>query len=337
MRSIWNKFMRDENRLLFLILAGLSLTVNGSFAVEEKSPSAAITAAQALKFSGYAQFLSTTQSAGTDGASLRRARFVLSGEILKNVKFKAQIDAVKSPILVEAQIDWAPSAAVGVRLGQFRVPFSQESLTSSADLDLANRSQVVSKIAPGQDIGASGRDIGLAVVGKVGVLEYIAGLFNGTGINKTDTNNQKDVAVRAVLRPFPALALGASAYRGRYSASAGSPVSVRDRIGIESALSLSALAVKAEYIRAEDGAISKSGWYVQGGWMFIPKRLQGVLKFDSYDKDRGFAGDRSDVLTAGINWFFAEKTKLLVNTEIYRTEDGHTVNRVFLIQFQIGY
>jgi len=92
-----------------------------------------------------------------------------------------------------------------------------------------------------------------------------------------------------------------------------------------------------KYIRAEDAAISKSGWYIQGGWMFIPQRLQGVLKFDSYDKDRGFAGDRSDVFTAGINWFFAEKTKLQVNAEIYRAEDGHTVNRVFLIQFQIGY
>ena len=53
------------------------------------------------------------------------------------------MDALKIPILLEANIDFSLSPNAYFRIGQFKVPFSQENLTSSSDLDTVNRSQPV--------------------------------------------------------------------------------------------------------------------------------------------------------------------------------------------------
>jgi phosphate-selective porin len=304
---------------------------------QEAKPAPAVPAAQTLKLSGFTQFEAVGQSAGTDNLTVRRVRFTLAGDLLKNVKFKAAVDAVKSPILIDAQIDWTLRPAAAFRFGQFKVPFSQESLLSGADLDFVERSQAVLKLAPGQDLGCSGRDIGILFTGRASILEYAIGMFNGAGINKADTNNQKDLAARLTVRPAAGLSLAASVYDGRYSAQSGNAPVTRDRAGVEAAWTGRALSLKGEYIWARDGEVDRSGGYLQAGIFLRPGKIQALVRFDAYDKDGGAPGDRSEAWTAGLNWFFAGRTKLQVNYVLTRLEGGTTVNKAVQARLQVGY
>jgi phosphate-selective porin len=330
------KKLRKRRYRLSVLAAILLLGAIGASAQETKE-TPAVTAGKALKLSGYAQFLSTIQDEGLDGFLVRRMRLALSGEILKNVRYKLQMDAVKSPVLLDGLVEFAFDEAVALRIGQFKIPFGIEMLTSSGDLDTINRSQPVNNLSPGLDIGASGRDIGAVVFGRTSILEYTVGVFNGAGINKADTNEEKDWAGRLAVHPTSFLTFGASLYDGKYSPSISVPSEKRDRAGLDLAVLTGPISLKSEYLRASDGAILKEGWYVQGGYFFLPKKLQGIIKADSYSWNSKEDLDRNDLWTFGLNWFFAERTKLQLNLEITRDASGKTTNTAFLAQFQAGF
>lgn len=315
--------------------AAAALLAAPAWAGDKAAPAAQ--EAAGIKPSGYVQLLSTTQSVGVDGLSLRRTRLALSGAAAPNLKFKIEVEALKSPAVVDAQIDWTPAAAAGLRFGQFKVPFGLENLTPTPSLDLINLAPSVSGLVPGLDIGSYGRDIGLVFTGQASIFEYFVGVFNGAGVNKADTNGQKDLAARLVMRPLSGLSFGASLYDGRYSAAAGAAPVVRDRTGFDAAWVTPAVSLKAELIRARDGERRRQGWYAQGGWFVVPKKIQAVVRYDSLDLDRGAASDRVATAAAGLSWFIAGRTRIQVNYEHVVNEAGAVLNRSLLAQFQLGF
>lgn len=304
---------------------------------QEKKDSPAVTALQSLKLSGYAQLFAAAWDPGVDTFSLRRARLSLSGEIVKNLRFKLAADLVKSPALLDAFVEFEPSKAAGLRAGQFLVPFSMNNVTSVADIDMVNRPTVVEALAPGRDNGASGRDVGAVLFGSYSVLEYAFGFVNGAGINKTDTNSHKDFSGRVVLRPLKVIAVGGSFYRGRQSAAAEDPLVARNKEGLEAVLSIDRFSLKGEYIHAKDDLISKAGWYAQAGFFALPGKLQALLRYDSLDLDRAVPDDGKRVIAVGVNWFIVGKTKLQLNYEIHRFEAGGREKSGLLAQFQAAF
>jgi phosphate-selective porin len=328
----WKKRL-GESALAFASVFALAL---GAPAQETKQPPP-VTALNALTLSGYTQVQYTTQDVGVDGFTLRRVRLSLTGEILKNVRFKIQADALKSPLLLDAYLEFGFHSAASVRVGQMKIPFSLESQTSSGELDMINRTQVVSKIAPGWDIGSYGRDIGLTLFGKASFLEYTLGVFNGSGINKTDADDRKDWVGRLAVHPLSFLMLAVAGYNGKTVPSAGAAPVTRARLGLEAAFLLNDISLKSEFIQGQDGDTMRQGWYVQGGYFVLPKQLQGLVRFDSYDTDRNTPLDRTDVWTLGVNWFLAARTKLTVNAEITRDESGRTTNKALIAQFQAAF
>jgi phosphate-selective porin len=321
--------------VMWLLLCGL-IGLAGFTSAEEKKDQISLSVSQPFKLNGFAQVQYIHWDQGVDSFSVRRARLILGGDIIKNLRFKLQIDAGKSPILLDANLDWSFSPYLSLRAGQFKIPFSQENLASSSDLDTINRSQVEEKLTPGRDIGSQGRDIGVMAFGKWSLLEYQVGFFNGSGINKADTNDQKDFGGRLIVHPIKSLSIGGALYDGRYRPDSESPTVIRDNIhrtGLEVAFIQSALSVKGEYIFSKDDLMSRNGWYVQGGYFFLPKELQGIVRFDTYDKNRDQDLDRSDRFTLGLSWFFADKTKLQVNYEHFKIQSGSS-NWALLAQFQ---
>jgi len=304
---------------------------------EEKKPSPAVTALQSLKLSGYAQIFGVDWDRGTDTFSLRRARVALAGEIVKNLRFKLNVDLVKSPTLLDAEIDFMPTAIAGVRLGQFRVPFSLESFTSTSDLDMINRTSVVEALAPGRDNSSSGRDVGVVLFGSHSFLEYTLGFVNGSGINKTDTNSHKDFSGRIVLRPFRFLAVGGSLYLGRQTVVADEPLVARNKEALEAVLAFKGFSLKSEYIHAQDDLVSKSGWYAQAGFFALPGKIQALVRYDSLDLDRAVPDNGTNVIALGVNWFIAGKTKLQLNYEIHRLEAGGRDRSGLMAQFQAAF
>jgi phosphate-selective porin len=328
------RVMRRIRKAALLLLATI-LAAGGAPGQDKESP--AVTASRSFQLSGYTQFLYNYFDKGVDSFSIPRARLTLSGGLVKNVRFKIQVDGVKSPALIDAMLDVQFKPYFGLRVGQYYVPFSLESTTSDSDLDLINRSQVVNTLAPGRDIGAQGRDIGLMLMGKVSVFEYYAGVFNGAGINRLDTNKDKDVSARVIVRPVEGLAVGGSLYGGRYSSAQGVPASTRNRAGLEAVYSWRKLCLKAEFISAEDGLTSKSGWYAQGTYDFLKGKFRAAVRWDTLDPNLDLGENRLDNFTLGGTWFIWEKTKLMTNYILSRAEGQGTTNQTLAVQFQAAF
>ncbi len=302
-----------------------------------KNDSPLLTALKGLKLGGYAQFTGASWDPGTDTFQLRRARLSLGGAIVKDLTFKLSVDLVKSPALLDAQIDYAPFREAGLRFGQFLVPFSLDNVTSVADIDMVNRPAAVEALAPSRDIGSSGRDVGLAAFGRWTIAEYAVGLFNGSGLNKADADGHKDFSGRLVLHPVRGLSLGGSLYRGRRAPAEGEPLAERNKEGLEALYGAGRVMLKAEYIHARDGLVSKSGWYVLAGVFALPGRLQGLVRYDALDLDRSVADNGRSLVTFGVTWTVAGRTKLQVNYEIHRLESGGREKSGLLAQFQAAF
>jgi hypothetical protein len=202
---------------------------------------------------------------------------------------------------------------------------------------MVNRPAVVEALVPGRDNGSTGRDIGAVFYGTASVVDYTFGLFNGSGINKADTDSHKDWAGRVVVHPLKFISFGGSLYRGMQSPSANVPLVKRNREGLEAELVLDGFSARGEYVHAEDDLISKAGWYAQAGFFVLPKKLQALLRYDVLDLDRSVAGDAKNVITFGLNWFILGRTKLQVNYEIHRLQSGGREKSGLLAQFQAGF
>jgi phosphate-selective porin len=332
---------RQKEHIRGMSLFGLTvffiLFLSGLAGAQEKQEPVPVTSSRSFQLSGYTQFLYNYWDKGTDSFSIPRARLTLSGELLKNVRFKIQVDAAKNPALMDAQIDIQFRPYLGLRFGQYYVPFSLENNTSDSELDTILRSQVVNALSPSRDIGSQGRDIGAMFIGRYSIAEYYLGVFNGAGINKLDTNKAKDVSARLILHPTSALAVGGSLYRGRHNPVQGLPDISRTRAGLEASLNLGAWSLVGEFISGKDDLVSRSGWYLQGGYFVLPEKLQAVVKWDTYDRDKDMSGDRTDLFTLATNWYLWKKTKLAVNYNLYRKEDEGTANQAISVQFQAAF
>ncbi len=323
---------------IFLIIFYLFVVVGSATADEEKQE-LALLASQNLELSGYTQvrYTHTDTDQEINQFRIRRARARLKGEILKKINYILQIDATKSPVLLDGKVEITFSPHAKLAFGQFKVPFSLENLTSSSALDTINRSQTVENLCPGRDIKAQGRDIGVALSGKFSGIEYNIGVFNGEGANIADTNQSKDLVARLGFSPFDFLTLGLSHYQGKSTLFGGDSVVDRDRTGIDIFLVHEQISVRGEYIYARDYQVDKYGWYIQGGYYLAPDKIQAIVRYDSYDLNMDIQGDRNDVATVGLNWFFSKKTKLQINYE-HRTEGlTGTSENVLLAQFQAGF
>jgi phosphate-selective porin len=145
------------------------------------------------------------------------------------------------------------------------------------------------------------------------------------------------MAGRLVVHPASFITIAAAGYDGQTIPSAGATPLRRARLGLEAAVLLEDISFKAEFIQAEDGDTLRQGWYAQGGYFFLPKTLQGIVKFDSYDPNRNAALDRTDIWVLGLNWFLSGRTKLQVNFALTRDEAGNTVNKALQAQFQAAF
>lgn len=291
-----------------------------------------------LKLSGYVQTRWTDSVGANNPFEIRRARIALDGKLNEKMGFRVQVDAVKGPILVDARFEWKPSPYARLTLGQFKIPFSRENLISGRDLLTVERSAVVNKLVPGRDNGSSGRDIGAQLEGVIlggkdePLVSYSFGVFNGAGINRTDDNRRKDVSARIALHLLKGLSLAGDYYNGE----SGPDRLTKDRMGVELAYVRGRSTVQSEYIWGRDDATRKRGWYVLGAYRFVPK-LEGVLRFDSFDPDRGASRDRTDTYLGGINWYFSRWVKLQADYGVVDDGARDSLTNLILTQLQFQF
>lgn len=321
---------------------------------KEKQKEFWITAGKQIKIAGYTQtrgqFRTNIPDNDTDDVrsfDIRRARLDVKGVINEQFDYRLQADFTGAAVkLLDATAAFTYNPALKITLGQFKIPFSLENLASSPKLETVNRSQVVEAlVARGKDVlgNHNGRDIGIQASGALfefnnqKLVEYAAGIFNGSGINAADVNVNKDYAARLLVHPVAGLDIGGSYYNG-YAKLGKTPVGRRrDRVGAEASYSLDPFTVKGEFIYGKDSLTEKTGWYAQAAMSAIPKVLQLVVKYDSYDPNTDKEDNETNVATAGANVFITKWTFLQLNYELKYAKPDDIRDHALLAQFTIQF
>lgn len=359
---IGKSFSQSSNDVLNLLIANKGISqqqadsVRAEAALAQQTTDAArktfpITGTRGLALSGYSQvrYQILDEYKKKDGLDIRRARLDLRGSVTPYFTYRVQADLADKPKLIDAYGEIKLADYLMITAGQFKIPFSLENLASSNKLEMIDRSQVVEAlVARGKDVigNQNGRDLGIQVSGtliKVNsapILEYRLGVFNGSGINVADTANEaKDVAIRLIITPIKGLSFGGGYYNGWDKAikpDVNGQSQARNRTGFEVSYAVKKLSFKGEYIIGKDGKTDRSGWYVQAGYLVLPK-LQVLGKYDTYDPNTATTGNISVNYVFGANFNFNTWSRLQAFYTV-RQEEGTKVNNNYLsIQYQIGF
>jgi len=311
-----------------------------------------VSAARQIQLSGYSQvrFQSFQEKGKKEGFDIRRASLDLRGNVTHWFLYRIQADLAEKPKMIDAYGEIKLADYLSVTAGQFKIPFSMENLASSSKLEMIDRSQAVEAlVARGKDVigNQNGRDIGVQVSGMViklndiYLIEYRLGVFNGSGINISDTANAaKDIAGRLVFTPLKGVSIGGSFYNGWDKAIKPEPPGksqVRNRQGIELSYVASRFLLKGEYISGKDAKTNITGWYMQSGYFIIPLKLQFSGKYDIYDPNTAVTGNGSTNYVFGGNFNFNNWSRLQAFYTIRQEEGPALDNNYFSIQYQIGF
>lgn len=261
-----------------------------------------------------ALLLSPSDRQGLDAdAQWQSRRVEVDGTFFKKLEFELAFEPGDS---VEPEghqyVNYRFSRRLEIRAGRFKMPFSRDELTGSANLDFVLRSMAARQIAPGRDVGvmAHGRS-------RDRVFSYQAGYFlrDGTHARTSQTEGGHDaIAGRVVVSPFAAsqdrwlsgLQFGAAAVTNRLDNQLGlrGETTFKDgvffdrsfvnghrlRHGIEAAWAHGPVSLSAERsvvidqrsgmgLDGEDlPSVRASGWYVAGTWTLTGETKDGRVQ-----------------------------------------------------------
>lgn len=139
-----------------------------------------------------------------DTFQLRRLRSILQGRVARYFDFYLNVDFAGGAVVVkDAWVETHFSNAFRVRAGKGKAPISYDRLILVSNILFVERGYTT-QVAPD-------RDTGLQVLGDIGPrLSYAVSLTNGVvdgQSSDTDSNENKDVAGRLLVRPFAANAM----------------------------------------------------------------------------------------------------------------------------------
>jgi len=280
---------------------------------------------KALQISGLIQteYQGFQQPAVNNAYSLHRARLDVKGDIDDNWNYEVYTEFAGTTKLLDAYSSYKIADYLRFTAGQFKVPFSLESLIADSQLEFIDRSQVDNALAGRQTdvIGnQNGRDLGIQVNGsflKVDgryLFDYTLGLFNGAGYNATtDNNSHKDIVGRFSFHPINNLVVSADFYDGQGNYGTPAKNQLRNRGGFDARYVIGGLSLQAEYDKGTDGVIKRDGWFGQAAYFVIPKKLQLAAKYDTYDPNKKIATDRTQIYTGAATYFFNSWARFSVN------------------------
>lgn len=267
---------------------------------------------QHLDISGFVQAAYNWDDRGTSTFNLRRARLSLSGNIFKDERgakadYRLQAEFASSPKIVDLWVRYQPFNALGVQLGQFKMPLMLE-LTeySQPKLGLIDFSLAVQRLQRmgSNDITAIssiGRDMGVQLYGGFikrdgySIINYNLAVVNGGGINTKDNNSSKDLIGRIVVKPIAGLSLAGFYMRGEGNFSSSSVLGSLGEVANPKFVSMhrygggvvyqdSLIFVRAEYIKGQTGQLDSDGAYAAAGYTFN-KKFSMAMRWDYFDED----------------------------------------------------
>lgn len=311
---------------------------------------------KALQLSGLVQseYEGFQQKGVNNTFLLHRARLDVKGDISSSWSYEVYTEfSGANPKLLDAYTTYKVFDFLKFTAGQFKVPFSLESIFPDSQLEFIDRSQVGSALTgrTGDVIGnQQGRDIGIQVGGSFAKLDnkqylfdYTFAVLNGAGYDvTTDNNAHKDIAGRLSIHPINNLSVSADFYNGQanyiLTGAKTATNNKRDRQGVDARYVWNGLSLQFEYDKGTDATIKKSGWYGQASYFVLPKHLQLGVKYDTFDPNSVVANDATGIYTGAASWYFNDWAKFTINY-LAKHEDAPTQvpNNIFEAQLQLTF
>lgn len=291
-----------------------------------------------FRLSGYIQGRFTHTRDTPERWEIRRARLAVTGDAATWLGYTVQVDVLKRPRLMDAALEFRASPGLRVTLGQFKLPFSYESLLADNRSIPIERARVVNSLAPGRDTGVQGRDRGLQLGGSFGsnkrtpAIEYSVGVFRGDLFVNSPKIHYRAAAGRFVVHPFRGLSLGADLYRSF----ADSRLPPKQRWSVEAIYQCTPFFAAAEWISGTDGALKRNGAYALGAWRFA-RAWEVLAQADSYTGDARRSNTTSRTYLAGVNRYLTRFVKLQANAGARSEPAPLGWSGILLAQLQLSF
>jgi len=308
-----------------------------------------------MRFGGYGLFMYKYSDVEEVKHSAEpRVIFVsVRGELTKTLKYFILTEFV-NPRVYEFYGEWTPAEQLNVRFGQSKIPLSLENQMSLTEIETILNTRSISALIGMRDgvmwlqngINNTGRDIGVKAYGGLfktethNLLNYDIGVYQGTGMNTSENNNSKDLAVNLMLQPVKGFRIGGGAYFGeaKYTKPGDAEESnhVRNRWIVSSDYRSERVYARAEWIKANDGGISKEGLHGMGLYYWMPKKLNTFAKVDYLNQNKATNNELIEY-TLGANYYFYGSCRFQLNYiySDYSKSWGDPNSNVVLGQLQI--
>ena len=285
-----------------------------------------------VNFSAYVQpFYHFTAVDGADHNSsnfrILRGRVEMKGHAFRPwLEYRFLYETAGTAGLRDFYLDVGRYRWSSLRVGQFKVPFSLQAITSDPRLQFANREFTHEANSPDRDQG-----VDLHGQSARGFFGYDAGVFNGNGINKTESskpNTDHLAVVRLHLDPrgeYPLVetlpnppehllwTVGLGGVATKVPATAPLPRFDRQTANLYAGVKVGRFSWTGEWFRrwdhTTDAALSPDiqsrSYYVQSGFYVIAGRLEVAARVAAVDPDSASPQDDNRVVRAGLNLYFS--------------------------------
>lgn len=281
-------------------------------------------------------------AAGDDSINtfrVRRAEVKAAGRITDDVAWVILVDPSKvfsdvSRVLEDAAITFKLHPRFLLDAGQMKMPIGREGLESSAALDLPERALLAS--GPNKFGDVRGIGMQMRVTAPAGI-QLAAGAFNAIvdQANRVDVNGDKALIGRLVIPIAQYVSVGAT---GGAIAHERSAAEDGHRLGADALLRIRRTTLKAEYIRGEDGLVTREGYYVLGAQQ-LSERFGISARYDVWRPDvgPGTAALREQDYVAGVNYFLRGNAAKLQASFFHKTFDGAPSQDLFIVNMQASW
>ncbi len=280
---------------------------------------------------------------------IRRAKTQLAGWFWKkDLTYELQIGWAGSDStggssvfsgLEDAQLTWDAShtGKMMFRIGQYKVPFGRQELTSSERQQFVDRSILSGEMT-------HSRDVGVSVMGLLagGTIDYRAGIFNGNGRNKPiNDNNKYQYDARITYQPWgdpkysesdfeskdkPLLAIAAQ-FEDNDLSDTTNAVDFDNRIfGGDVVFKYRGFSVFGEYFSRlrtpEQGvAFHSDGWNVQAGYFLKRDVVEVAYRHAQWDPSALVSGDDQTEDGGALNYYLL-KHRFKLQGDFRHLKDG---------------
>lgn len=279
-----------------------------------------------------------------DGFNLRRGRIYVKGNIAKNWAFKSQFNTNGGGV-EDLYLQYKGlGKAAQIKIGNQKMPFGLEELTSSKDISVLERSAITERYAVGREEGVT---IGGALADNIW---YGIGTFF---VDEDTDDTELGYAARAAFAPVNND--GSVLHFGAAIKSVGDD----DAIGLEAAAVAGPFHIQAEFVDGEEGSTDVDGYYVQAGYILTGesrpykggkfKRVKPAGNGGAWEvvlRHEDGDGSHSDIelgttdataTTVGLNWYPHKNVRFGVNYTDGEDNNSSDEGEEFRIRFQLTF